>query len=322
MTVAIGQRGAVGMGLEMVWAVPTAPTHYLEVYLSDVRARIDVEPVETVRGCRSHRAVAAGPVLIGGAMQGPVSADSIGLLLYTTFGQVETTELAAPGGGNPGVYQHVFTRQAGTDLPSVTLEQNLGGVTSRRTLGCRMDELTLAVRRAGILTFEAELVGCDEGMMTPTTPTFATDDFLHYRGFSAVLDGVENTDLEEAEVTFGNGLVTGLAAAGGNGRISRLPASSFAVSGRFTMLATTTNLELSYIGGQTFPLSLMVAGSRIQGLHYRQLQVDLPRVRLSGATVPLAPGRLAHEVEFLALLDPTEDNDCQVTLISTVASYG
>jgi len=216
----------------------------------------------------------------------------------------------------------VFTRQTGSDLPSYTIEQNLGGLASLQACGCRVDELTLGIPRSGLVTFQAEWVGADEGSMTPNSPTFPSDEFLHYRGFDALLEGVSAGDIEEAEVTFANNLVTGLVGAGGNARVTRLPAASFTVTGRMVVSADQPNFELAYSAGETFELTLAVTGDLLQGVHRRKLAIALPRVQLTEAAVPLAPGRLAHEVEFLALLDPTQGMEASVTLISSVAAYG
>jgi len=322
MAIVVGQRGAVGLGLEGTWAVPVAAQSYLEVFTCDVGAQAEVTPVETVRGDRSYRAVSMGPVRVGGSMSGPISPGSIGALLYGALGNVETTLVVEAGGGEPAVYQHVFTRQAGTDLPSFTLEQNLGGIMARRAAGCRVNELTLGMPRGGPAVFTVEWVGAEESTVTPTTPTFPPDEFLHHAGLAATCFGIPDAPVEEAEVTLGNDLVEGLVAAGSGGRVRALPAGSFEVRARVVLLAESLALPAYYTAGSVQPLVLQMTGERLAGLHSSLLQMEMPRARVTNLQLPLAPGRLAYEVEILGLPDPATGCECTVTLINTVASYG
>lgn len=322
MTMAMGQLGAVGLGLEESWGVQVAPTSYLEVLRADVRPEVEVQPVETARGNRSVRAVAAGPAMVRGPITGPVSAEAIGLLLYAALGEVESTLLLPASGGQPAVYSHLFQRQAGVELPSLTVEQNLGGLGSRIATGCRVHELTLSVLPGGIVTFEAELVGRDEVTGTPTAPSYATDDFLHHNGLTATWNGAADTTLEAAEVTFHNNLATGVATAGGQGRLGGLPAGTFGVTARLTRLATSGQPQQDLLAGAAAALSLNLAGGAIQGAVCRRLQVDIERARLVQAGVALAPGRLAHQVELRGIVSPATGHECVVELVNTVASYG
>ena len=183
----IGVLGAVGLGLESTWGQPAAPTTYLEVTHADIRPIINYEVAQSVRGTRARRRVRSGARLCSGPLSFDVCAGGIGELLKATFGTATTT-LVASGGGS-ALYQHTFTRCDTAFPPSLTVEQNMGGLTSRQVAGARVNQLTLSLAPGRALVADVDCRGRDEALVAPTSPSYPADEPLHYNGFAAETGG-------------------------------------------------------------------------------------------------------------------------------------
>jgi hypothetical protein len=317
----IGLLGSVGLALESTWGQPAAATRYLEVTHADVRPIIQHEVPAGVRGTRARRRVRTGPRLYGGSLSFDVCADSVGEVLKATFGVVSTTLVAS--GGGAAVYEHTFTRCDSAFLPSLTIEQNMGGLASRRVCGARVNQLTLSVAPGRALIADVDCRGRDGDLVTPTTPTYSDDEALHHNGLTAEVGGVESFAVEEVLVRFGNGLVDDIWTAGAAGRLGALPAGAFAVGGRLAMAFESTDAHQAFVSGEPTSLRLRVSGPSLVGTWGRGLEVELPRVRYTSATAPLAPGRLVYDIAFEALLDTSQAPplDARCRLWNAVASY-
>jgi len=321
MSSRMGQLGAVGLALESTWGQPAAPSVYLEVTHADVRPLIGYEVVSAVRGTRARRRVRPGAMLCSGPISFDVCAGAMGEVLKATFGTVTTTLVASAG--QTAVYQHTFTRCDTTFLPSVTLEQNMGGLTSRRVAGVRVNQLTLSLAPARTLMADVDCRGREEQLVTPTSASYVTDEPLHYHGFTATLDGQPNGEVEEFLVRLGNGLVDDIWTAGGEGKLAKLPAGTFSVGGRFAMAFESTAAWQAFTAGSGASLGLRVSGQTLVGTWGYGLEIELPRVRYFSADVPLAPGRLVYDIAFEALLDSTQEPplEARCRLWNTKAGY-
>jgi hypothetical protein len=317
----MGQLGAVGLALESSWGVAATPSRYLEVTRADIRPVIGYDIPVAVRGTRARRRVRAGGLVCSGAISLDVCAGAIGELLQATFGTVSTTLVASSS--SAAVYQHTFTRCDTTFLPSLTVEQNMGGLTGRRVSGVRVNQLALSLAPGRSLTADVDCRGREETLITPTSPTYSPDESLHFNGFTADVNGAPNTDLEEFLVRFNNALVDDVWTAGGAGKITRLPAGSFSVGGRCTMAMESTSAHQAFVNGDAVGLKLRVNGAALVGTWGYGLELELPKVRYFSMNAPLAPGRLLYDLAFEAVLDTSQQPATEVVcqLWNTTAAY-
>ena len=304
MSSRIGQLGAVGVALESSWGQPAAAATYLEVTHADIRPLIGYEIPGSVRATRARRRVRAGAMLCSGPLNFDVSADGIGELLKATFGTVTTTLVASSG--TAAVYEHTFTRCDTTFLPSLTVEQNLGGLTSRQVAGVRVNQLALSLAPGRTLMADVDCRGRDEALVPPTSPSYPTDEALHYTGFTADVGGEPNQEVEDFLVRFNNGLVDDIWTAGTEGKLGKLPAGALSVGGRFTMSLESTAAHETFTSGDSTSLRFRITGATLVGTWGYGLEVELPRARYFSADAPLAPGRLTYDIAFEALLDTAQ----------------
>jgi len=310
----MGVLGAVGLALESTWGQPVNPTTYLEVSYADIRPAIGYEIPNTVRGTRARRLVSKGPMVCSGTLTFDVCAGAVGEVLKATFGTVTSTLVASSGG--TAVYEHTFTRCDTTSLPSLTVEQNMGGLTSRRVAGTRVNALTLSLSAGRPLAAEVDCRGREELLVTPTSASYGSDQALHYAGFSAEVGGAASVEVEEFLARFDNGLVDNIWTAGSSGKLGKLPAGAFAVSGRMTMAMESTAAEQLFTSGDPTSLKLRVIGGTLVGTWAYGLEMELPQARYFSVRAPLTPGRLVYEIGFQAVLDasrqPPADAVCRL----------
>ncbi len=317
----IGQLGAVGLALESTWGQPASAATYLEVTQADIRPITSHEIPGTVRGTRARRHFRRGPTLCSGQLSFDVCAGGLGELLKAAFGTVTTTLVASSG--TDAVYQHTFTRCDTTFLPSLTIEENLGGLSSRRISGVRVNRLALSLAPGRTLIADVDCRGREEALIAPSTPAYASDEPLHYGGFDADLGGQPNTEVEEFLVRINNGLVDNVWTAGAGGKLGKLPAGGFAAGGRFTMAFESTAAHEVFVSGEPTSLRFAVAGASVVGTWGYGLEVEFPQARYFSADVPLAPGRLVYDIAFEALLDTSQSPplDARCRLWNTTPSY-
>ncbi len=311
----VGLLGSVGVALESTWGVPASPlTTYLEVGHAEVRPVIRYETPQAVRATRARRGVRKGGMVCAGQLTFEVCAGAIGELMKAAFGTVTTTLVASSAAGQ--VYQHTFTRCDTTFLPALTVEQNMGGLTSRRVSGMRVNQLALSLSPGRTLTADVDCRGREETLVAPTSASYPTDEVLHYNGFTAEVGGAASGEVEEFLVRFNNALVDDLWTAGSGGQVSKLPAGAFSVGGRFTLGFESTAAHQTFVNGEPTSLKFKVAGASVVGTWGYGLEVELPHVRYFSAEAPLRPGRLVYDIGFEALLDtsqsPALDARCRV----------
>lgn len=321
MSSRMGQLGAVGLALESSWGVAATPSRYLEVTHADLRPSLGYDIPSVVRGTRARRQVRAGASLCSGALSLEVPAGAVGELLKAAFGTVTTTLVASTS--SAAVYQHTFTRCDTTFLPSLTVEQNMGGLTSRQVSGVRVNQLALSLAPGRSLVADVDCRGREEKLVTPTSPSYSPDEPLHFNGFSATLNGAENTDIEEFLVRVNNALVDDIWTAGSAGKLGKLPAGSFSVGGRFTMAMESTAAYQAFANGESAALKLRIDGATIIGTWGYGLELELPKVRYFSMHAPLAPGRLVYDLAFEAVLDTSQQPATEVVcrLWNATAAY-
>ena len=174
-----------------------------------------------------------------------------------------------------------------------------------------------------ILEAEADCRGKEETLISPSSPSYPADDFLHHVGFTAEVGGATANEMESFEARVLNNLVDDLWTAGGAGKISRLPAGTFAVRGNYQAGFESTAAYEAFKASDFAALQFRLNGASIVGTWTYGLQLDLPRVRYFAADVPLLPGRLVYDIEFEALLDPTQSPpyEARAVLTNTTSGY-
>jgi hypothetical protein len=271
------------------------------VSYADIRPVIGYQIPNLVRGTRGRRGVRQGAMVCAGALSFEVCAGGIGEVLKAALGTVTTTLVASAGGS--AAYQHTFTRCDTAFLPSLTVEQNLGGLSSRQIAGVRVNQLSLALRPGRSLTAEVDCRGREETLVSPSSASYPADEALHFNGFTAEVGGAECTEVEDFVVRLGNGLVDDIWTAGSAGKLGKLPAGALSVSGRLSMAAESTAVHEAFVNGTPTSLKLRMTGATLVGTWGYGLEIELPKVRYFTADAPLTPARLVYDISFEAVLD-------------------
>jgi hypothetical protein len=305
----MGVMGAVGLALESTWGQPVAPTTYLEVSYADIRPVIGYEIPNLVRGTRGRRGVRKGAMVCAGAVTFDVCAGGIGEVLKAALGTVTTTLVAS--GGGAAVYEHTFTRCDTTFLPSLTVEQNLGGLTSRRIAGVRVNQLSLSLRPGRSLAADVDCRGREEALVSPSSASYPADEPLHFNGFTAQVGGADCGEVEDFAVRLSNGLVDDIWTAGSAGKLGKLPAGGLSVSGRMSMAVESTAAHEAFVNGTATSLKLRMSGATLVGTWGYGLEMELPKVRYFSADAPLTPGRLVYDISFEAVLDTSQQPEVE-----------
>jgi hypothetical protein len=335
-----GQLGWLGIGYESSslegttgWGTFRTPGTWLEITEANLEMQRNPDDRDSVRGAWGRRHVVLGSKWARGPVQGLVSAQRMGELLFAAFGAVTTTATkASSAGGYPAVYTHVFKRRSGLSLPAYTAHENLGGAFCKRTTGVRLNQLTIRQPRGAAAEWEADLVGkTQDKILTTALPaaTFATDEFLHHNGFSAKVADYGSalaawTVPESFEIRITNNLEEGIVTAGSAGALGTLPAAAFTVDGTISLGLEGSDDYDDWLTDQYRLLQLKIEGDAIGPWTEKYtLQIDIFRTRWSRCNPGLTAGRLTHDLEFMSVIDDneTDDAECKVTLINSVANF-
>src|SRR3990170_650235 len=133
----IALLGHLGLNEESAFGVEATPPSAFEKINSENISLADNNLIISrgISGVRGIRKILAGPISGNGGFKLDLTPeDLMGWILKFTFGTPITTTLT------PGIYQHVFTPQDSSELPSFTTQVD-AEAGCWNWIGCRLSEL-------------------------------------------------------------------------------------------------------------------------------------------------------------------------------------
>lgn len=250
----------------------------------------------------------------------PIDARAFGFWLKGAFGPPSSSE-GEDGSGDPnGIFTHVF--QSGSwMLPSMSIEIGMPEVPSFTMYpGCRVDQLSFTMQRAGLLTATARLIPQGE---TPPAATAQTGTlnavelmrFGHFNG-SIMRNGSALANVVSCEVSYQNNLDR-IETIRGDGLIDGADPGMTMLTGRMDVRFSDTTLLQQAIDGAPSSLEFGWALPSGETLTLTAHAVYLPRPRreING------PQGVQASFEWQAALDPITGRMCTVTLVNDLEAY-
>ena len=243
----------------------------------------------------------------------PIDARGIGFWLRACFGDATTTE-------DDGEFTHVF-ESGKWALPSMAIEVGMPEVPAFTMYsGCRLDQLSMTMQRAGLLTATARLVAQGESAPAASAQTGSLADlvltrFGHFNG-AIKRNGSALANVETAEITYQNNLDR-IETIRNDGRIDGADPSMAMLMGRIDVRFADTVLLQQALDGTPCELEFGWELATGESLTIEAHAVYLPRPRreLTG------PGGVRVSFDWQAALAASPARMCTVTLVNDVASY-
>ena len=242
----------------------------------------------------------------------PIDARAFGFWLKGAFGQPTTTE-------DDGEFTHVFQSGSWT-LPSMAIEVGMPEVPSFAMYpGCRVDQLSFTMQRAGLLTATARLIPQGETLATSAqTGSLAPVElqrFGHFNG-SITRAGSALGNVVTAEVTYQNNLDR-IETIRADGLIDGADPGMARLMGRIDVRFADTTLLTQAIDGDSTELEFGWALPSGESLTIAAHAVYLPRPRreING------PQGVQASFEWQAALDPITGRMATVTLVNDRNAY-
>jgi hypothetical protein len=271
--------------------------------------------------------------------------EEIGRALLLAFGKVVTTQPDA--GGNPTVYQHVFSPMDVTvtrQLPATTIVEQLGTAINRKfpsmisaSLGFRGEgsariSVSESLQGSGKLVLPSGLTGADiagchyayESQCTLKTDTGAVLTNLAtapQRVNSWTFDIVNQLLADDGYRPGAAAFQTAADADSGEVRSEMLLGDQSFNFG-FNVRLLSDDPFLAYLLAQT-PLIITndIEGGTITGIYKNKLSIKAYKAPVKAAPISERNGLVTLGIESNVLYDPTAAKSVEVTLINTVPSY-
>jgi hypothetical protein len=274
-----------------------------------------------------------------------VCSEEAGRDLYDAFGKVVTTQPDV--GGNPTVYQHVFSLMdltASLQLPARTLVEQLGAAIDRKFPSCICESWdikgqgsqrlqgSIAYRGSGKLVSPSGLTGVD---LTGLHYFFQSQVTLKLDDGSTVTNmatapqrvnswsfGVANAVLDADGYRPGAAVFQNVSDPNSGEVRSELLLSEQTFSFSFDVRLLSNDALLAALLAQTpFIATIDVLGPVISGLYNHKLSIKAYKVAFKAIVVAESNGIVTLQITPSVMYDLTANKDVEVTLINTVASY-
>lgn len=220
--------------------------------------------------------------------------------VYRIAGTVTTfTHVIQPDQPNANAYK------------TLTLEKNLGGLTSQQFAGCAIDKLALKTDTKGTASVDYDVMGTAYAAIAPTTATYVSSTPLALANYTSTLFGAADTSLTAFEVDVAQGVKQYWTYNGGNLPGVVAPAERV-VTGKWTnILQSITYFANAKAGTQGALTFLMTQGTL-------SVSINLPQIVIQKASMPIKIGELVmFDATFQALFNATAGYSIQATVVTT-----
>lgn len=161
-----GSKSAVGVAKEATYGTIVAATNFLPMSGCTIEENPGLFYPQVMQGQRDLQIYPVyGQYVVSGTVDGPLFP-SMGIpMLAYAIGSDAVTGTVAP-------YTHTLTQATG-QLPSLTIEKNVGGRESQQFFGCRVNQYTLTAQATNTeVDISVDVIG--QGVQTLTSPTAVT----------------------------------------------------------------------------------------------------------------------------------------------------
>ena len=171
-TIGTGREGSVGIIKETTFGCqePKATT-FLEFISESIKNEVEKLESQANIGSRTQKDIYLGVEDINGGFSFEVNPENVGLLVAAAMGK-ETFLVDTP---ETGAHLHTFDIAAAkTELPSLQIDVNRGGIKAYRYNGCRVNSMKFSAELHSIMNSEFEIVGRNESADVAQTHTLTT----------------------------------------------------------------------------------------------------------------------------------------------------
>lgn len=312
-----GIQNQVGIGKEVSYGTPVAPTFFLPVKESDgIQISNDTKFVESINGTPAkNKDSFKGKVEIGGGYDAYLYPQFLGHILRSALGQVNS----ALASGETAIYKHTITEVVAK--PSYTVEQKVGEIV-KRFAGFVVRNFKLEAKVGEDIGLSFEGVGKSQATASASSPSFETTRPFNFADVINVKIGATDmvAQCEELSIEYDNG-VEGFYALGDN-NIKNVIAKPSTVKGKLTLyMDDTTKATLEdYIANTPRALDVVVAGDSIGVASKNTLRVLIPKAVMTSNSQKLAADYNVMEIEFEGVYDAT-DGLIKVELTNALTAY-
>jgi hypothetical protein len=242
----------------------------------------------------------AGPYAITWTDHATYNAYTTAGLAYRIASTVSTfTHILQPDQPNANAYK------------TLTLEKNLGGLTSQQFAGCAIDKMALKTDTKGTASVDYDVMGTAYAAIAPTTATYVSSTPLALANYTSTLFGAPDTSLTAFSVDVAQGVKEYWTYNGGNLPGVVAPAERV-VTGKWTnILQSITYFNNAKAGTQGALTFLMTQGAM-------SVSISLPQIVIQKASMPIKIGELVmFDATFQALFNSTAGYSIQATVVTT-----
>jgi len=286
---------------------------------SEMNLNPNLLPNTKIFGDPEPRDQANGPREFPGTLEFEPSADQLGELLLSQYGQVATDQ---PDVGNaPNTYRHRFTPATNPEHALYTLfgDRDTASQIKMEGLACGQSSFNFPID--GRVTAAMETLAKQELAGVALTPDFSAvlEDFL----FSDVcidIAGVTSDIIRQAslQVNFNAHAKRKLKKTRDAADIVH---GALEVQGTFQLYHEDSVEYQKFIDGGFSDMLILAQGQIIEDVQKATLSHDLPRIKYSAGPISEVDGDLVQDFSFVASKDAVAGYSIQTTLINGIVSY-
>lgn len=314
MARAQGARALMALGFETIYGTPPAVNKFWKMPFasSSLGSEQPLLASELLGYGRDPLAPIADAITDEGDVVVPIDPRFWGIWLKAAFGAPVTVN-------NTGVYTHTF-KSGGWSLPSFSAEIGMPEVPYyAMNSGCVVNQLAWEMRRTGLVTASAGIIGQGEttGALTAvgTPVALSVSRFGAFQG-SMKRDGATLANIVSGQITYANNLDR-IETIRNDGRIEGVDPSIATLSGTLVARFADQTLLAQAIAGTAIELQFLYSASASLSFTLIAHAVYLPRPKI---TID-GPGGVQATFAWQAAFDPVAGQMCTAVLINDQPLY-
>lgn len=302
MTNSLASVGYVGYAVETVEGDLTAPTIFLPVSSFSFDSTNDYIIPEQIRGSRDRSIALAAPYAVSGTMEMELVPEGIRPLLKSAVAASGTISTSAYSGGG---YQTVFTPGSAEDQ-TFSFESSAADILIMRYGGLRVNTLEISAAFGEIVTASWGLEGTTRAKQSGTSSeSYAEVLPFHFDGADIKVDDALVSNVKNFTFSVGNNV----------DRVGTLRKTRSWSRSTFGMRDVGLSATMDFQNTSDYDLFLAETEFSVD-IHlrsvdvipttavYRQLRIQIPRVRWNMVNAPLSAGEMIEQAVEATILRP------------------
>jgi len=315
MSIFIGRKIEVGVGIETTRGTKVNPTYWLPKYDVNIQNKSEYLNDEQSLGniADSDDARIVGEISEG-SISGKARDKSIGVILASVLGMPTTTTVEA------GVYKHVFKMQNDNTNPSLTVEVKNPNEQLAYVLAM-VNSLTLSAEVGGYVEFEGALTA-KKGVTSSNTPAYIQEHEFISKDVSLKIDTTSVPSVKSITTAIEKN-VEAIPVMGSNAP-QDIGNKQMSVEQNIEAYFDTTTIKGMYEGGQTHNIEVTIkdADTTIGASNNPTIKITLPTATIQ--EFDIAGGNddfVAQSFKIKGHYDQSTSKMIEVELINEVSSY-